>query len=73
MSLNCIKDFVFKLKYGFKGYPVSISDKSFRLDESLRFNLDGEETIQNTIQSFVSDKGLFVDVGANFGMHTLLA
>lgn len=45
----------------------------FRFDVSLRrWNFDGEEEVRDAILREVQKGDLAVDVGANFGMHTLI-
>lgn len=69
-----LKDGLFRLRHGFKGYPRTVRGIPFRLDESLRrFNTDGEEELQSALEKHLKPGSLFVDVGANFGLHSLLA
>lgn len=71
---DSVKTLVFRLLHGFRGYPRKIRGRMFRVDESLRrFHTDGEEAIQETLEKMVPVGGFFVDIGANFGLHTLLA
>ena len=72
--ISSLKDLAFKARYGFKGYPKYINGLPFRLDESLRrFDTQGEEEIFKIIEQRLSHGDTFIDVGANFGMHSLLA
>jgi FkbM family methyltransferase len=74
MIPESLKNGLFRLRHGFKGYPRTVRGVPFRLDESLRrFNTDGEEAIQSALESYLKPGSLFVDVGANFGLHSLLA
>jgi FkbM family methyltransferase len=67
------KDLLFRIRYGFKGCPLELRGRCFRFDESLRrFRTDGEEIIQKVIEARLPESGFFVDIGANFGLHTLL-
>lgn len=67
------KNQLFKLLYRGKGYPLSVCGRRLRFDESLRrFKTDSEATIQKVIEEFLPEAGFFVDIGANFGLHTLL-
>jgi FkbM family methyltransferase len=72
--IDTIKNHIFKVLHGGKGYPKQLRGHQLRFDESLRrFNVDGEEAIQEVIASRVPEGGFFVDIGANFGLHALLA
>lgn len=49
-------------------------DRSFRVNESLRrWRTDGEEAVMRVIRELLKPGDTFVDVGANFGLHTMLA
>jgi FkbM family methyltransferase len=72
--INTIKNNLFKVLHGGKGYPKQLRGRQLRFDESLRrFNVDGEQTIQEVLESRLTAGGFFVDIGANFGLHALLA
>ena len=67
------RDFVFRIRYGFRGAPVSIGGGSFRIDESLRrWNFGGEQEVQDALVQNLKPGDTAIDIGANFGMHTLL-
>ncbi len=71
--INIVKNFVFAARYGFKGFPIEIGSCSFRVDESLRrWNFDQEIEVRTCLESNVNLGDLAIDVGANFGMHTLI-
>lgn len=68
------RNLLFRCRYGFRGYPKAIRGIPFRLDESLRrIATDGEDAIQQTIEAYLKPGGSFADIGANYGLHTLLA
>jgi FkbM family methyltransferase len=74
MIPESLKNGLFRLRHGFKGYPRMVRGVRFRLDESLRrFKTDGEGEIQSALERHLRPGSLFVDVGANFGLHSLLA
>ena len=67
------KNFVFNVLYGGRGYPRRVGNMNFRFDVSLRrWNFEGEEEVREAILREVSHCDLAIDVGANFGMHTLI-
>lgn len=71
--LKQLKSFLFKVRHGFRGFPVSIGVQSFRVDESLRrWRFDSELQLQQLIQDRLRSGDTFVDIGANFGLHALL-
>lgn len=71
--VELVKNILFRIAYGFQGYPKQIYNSRFRIDESLRrFDNGGEDEIQKIIESYLGAGDTFVDVGANFGLHTLL-
>jgi hypothetical protein len=44
--IDTIKNNLFKVLHGGKGYPKQLRGRQLRFDESLRrFNVDGEQTI----------------------------
>lgn len=68
-----LKDLAFRVLHGFRGVPVRILGGRFRLDESLRrWRSEGEEQVLGTIDRILGAGDTFVDVGANFGLHTLV-
>jgi FkbM family methyltransferase len=71
--LNPLKNFVFRLRYGFRGVPLSFQGRILRLDESLRrWSPKAESEVQAVLCECLKPGDIFVDVGANFGLHTLL-
>lgn len=74
MNTANLRDFVFRLRHGFRGYPKELHGVAIRLDESLRrFNTGGEEAVQTVLESRLSAGDTYVDIGANFGLHAMLA
>ena len=72
-TLATIKNLLFRLRYGFRGVPITFQGRVLRLDESLRrWNPSGEKEVQAVICQHLRPGDVFVDVGANFGMHALL-
>jgi len=68
-----LRDFAFRLRYGFRGAPVDLLGRTFRLDESLRrWSAGSEEAVLRSIASILRPGDAFIDVGANFGFHTLV-
>src|SRR6266853_1172718 len=73
-TLATIKILLFRLRYGFRGVPITFQGRVLRLDESLRrWNPSAEREVQAVICQHLRPGDVFVDVGANFGMHALLA
>lgn len=69
-----LRDFIFRLRHGFQGIPFQIGDHIIRLDESLRrWDMDGEREIQNLLLRELQEGDVMLDIGANFGLHSLLA
>ncbi|MBD2156181.1 FkbM family methyltransferase [Leptolyngbya sp. FACHB-16] len=69
-----LRDSFFKLWYGFRGVPRTLGKHSVRFDESLRrWELEAEDVAIQAIQQYLHPGQVFVDVGANFGLHTLHA
>jgi FkbM family methyltransferase len=74
MSFSKSKDFIFKVLSGFKGVPFTINGSVIRLDESLRrWKFDSELDMLKYIGKGLGPDDIFVDIGANFGLHTLYA
>lgn len=74
MVLPSFKDSLFKLRYGFKGVPVQIGQQKIRLDESLRrWDISSEAAIHRILSEYLAPGNIFIDIGANFGLHTLYA
>ena len=72
-STASLKELFFKLRHGFRGYPRDVGARRFRFDESLRrWNFDGEEEVRQAISEHLPAAGTAIDIGANFGMHTLI-
>lgn len=68
-----LRELFFRVRYGFRGAPMQCLDRSFRVDESLRrWRTDGEEPVMRVIRELLQPGDTFVDVGANFGLHTML-
>lgn len=71
---NLVKKIFFQFFYLFKGVPFEIEGKKIRLDESLRrWNVITEKELQEALINNIKNGDVIVDVGANFGLHTLLA
>ena len=69
-----LRDFLFRLRYGFRGVPFKIGDRIIRLDESLRrWKFTGESQIQGLLAENLKSGDCVLDIGANFGQHSLLA
>ncbi len=72
-TITLLKDYLFRLRYGFKGVPQAVSGYEFRLDESLRrWKIEDEKELQDAIIENLKAGDTFIDIGANFGLHTLL-
>lgn len=73
VSIASLKEFFFKVLHGFRGYPRKVGTQNFRFDESLRrWNFDGEEEVRLAIFEHLDKDDTAIDIGANFGMHTLI-
>jgi FkbM family methyltransferase len=71
-TFSQLRDFLFRLRYGFRGVPVSCGDQVIRLDESLRrWDCQSEAQVQDVMRDLLRPGDCVVDVGANFGYHTL--
>ena len=69
-----LKTFLFKIRFLFKGYPKKFSGFNLLIDESLRrLNLGNEDDFVNHIIKFLPKDGVFIDVGANLGIHSIIA
>ncbi|HBE20261.1 MAG TPA: hypothetical protein DEG17_07890 [Cyanobacteria bacterium UBA11149] len=74
MILRSLRDLFFKVRYGFKGVPFKIGDKTIRLDESLRrWNIASESGVHQILADYLQPGDIFIDIGANFGLHSLYA
>jgi FkbM family methyltransferase len=72
--INIIKNLLFRVLHGFKGYPKTVHGIPLRFDESLRrFNAGGEEIVQSVLKERLKPGDTYVDIGANFGLHTMLS
>ena len=72
--IDPLKTFLFRCRYGFRGAPVQVHGETFFLDESLRrWKVAGEDWMLEVMQSRLCRGDDVVDVGANFGLHTLSA
>lgn len=73
-SFSALRTLVFRIRHGFRGYPGSLAGYLIRVDESLRrYQLDNEADVYEEIIARLPVGGLFVDVGANAGFHSILA
>lgn len=69
-----LKTFLFKIRYLFKGYPKKFSGFNLLIDESLRrLNLGNEDDFVSHIIKFLPKDGVFIDIGANLGIHSIIA
>jgi FkbM family methyltransferase len=74
MVSRSLRNLFFQFRYGFKGVPFSIVDQTIRLDESLRrWHVEAELTAHQILSNFLQMGDVFIDIGANFGLHTLYA
>jgi FkbM family methyltransferase len=72
-TTSAIRNFAFRVRHGFRGAPIEILGRGFRLDESLRrWGVGNEEPVLRAIAGLLRPGDAFVDVGANFGLHTLV-
>jgi FkbM family methyltransferase len=68
------KNFVFKFRHGFRGAPIALGGEVFRVDESLRrWDAAGEAWVFQKMAEILKPGDGFLDIGANFGFHTLFA
>jgi FkbM family methyltransferase len=73
MRAETLRNLLFRLRYGFRGVPFTCLGRAFRLDESLRrWRTDGEDGVMRVLVDSLRLGDVFVDVGANFGLHTIL-
>lgn len=69
-----LRNFIFRVRYGFRGVPIRIQNHDIRFDESLRrWNFQSESQVQELLIKHVRPGDCVVDVGANFGIHAMLA
>jgi FkbM family methyltransferase len=68
------KDFAFRIAHGFRGAPVLLDGETFRLDEGLRrWDARPEAPMFREMRASLRSGDTVVDVGANFGLHSLFA
>lgn len=68
-----LKDLFFALIYP-NGVPFIIQEQKIRLHRSLRrWNVYAEESLQKALVKYLQAGDIFIDIGANFGIHSLLA
>ena len=69
-----LKNLVFKFRHGFRGAPIALGGEVFRVDESLRrWDAAGEAWVFQKMAEILKPGDGFLDIGANFGFHTLFA
>jgi FkbM family methyltransferase len=69
-----LKNLVFKFRHGFRGAPIALGGEVFRVDESLRrWDASGEAWVFQKMAEILKPGDGFLDIGANFGFHTLIA
>tara|TARA_B100000242_G_scaffold292842_1_gene269246 strand:+ start:501 stop:1265 length:765 start_codon:yes stop_codon:yes gene_type:complete len=69
-----LKTFLYRIRFLFRGYPKEFSGFSFLIDESLRrLNLGNEDDFIRHMIKFLPKDGVFIDVGANLGIHSIIA
>ncbi|MEQ8384392.1 MAG: FkbM family methyltransferase [Coleofasciculus sp. A1-SPW-01] len=74
MFLRSIKNLFFKFRYRFKGIPFQIANYTLYFDESLRrWNMEVELAVHRILGRHLNPGHVFIDIGANFGLHTLYA
>lgn len=68
-----MRDLCFRAWHGGRGVPRRVGDCYFRFDESLRrWDLNQEAEVRDCIETNCTAGGVAIDIGANFGMHTLV-
>lgn len=71
--MNWMRDWYFRAMHLGRGVPRAVGKHQFRLDESLRrWDFDQESQIRDCVASNCQAGGTAIDIGANFGMHTLV-
>lgn len=71
---HLLKNLIFKIRYGFRGAPLILGGRIFRVDESLRrWNAQGEEWMFQQMRIHLKAGDDVIDIGANFGFHSLFA
>lgn len=72
-ALRNLRDLAFRVRFGFRGAPFRIQNHTIRLDESLRrWDASSEAHVQDILISELKPGDCLLDVGANFGLHSLL-
>jgi len=72
--IESFKNLLFKFRHGFRGAPISLGDEVFRVAESLRrWDASGEAWVFQKMVDILKPGDGFLDIGANFGFHTLFA
>ena len=73
-SFSRLRDFLFRVRYGFRGVPFKVGDYTLRFDERLRrWDMNVERAMHEMLAQSLSFGDTFIDVGANFGLHTIFA
>jgi FkbM family methyltransferase len=68
-----LRDFLFRVRHCFRGVPFRIAGRTIRIDESLRrWDMNGESEVQQTLINHLLPGDCMLDIGANFGIHSLL-
>lgn len=71
--MKSLRDWFFRSRYRGRGVPRIVGACRFRFDESLRrWDFDQEAEVRECIETNCKKGGAAIDVGANFGMHTLV-
>jgi len=72
--IESFKNLLFKFRHGFRGAPIALGGEVFRVDESLRrWDAAGEAWVFHKMAEILKPGDGFLDIGANFGFHTLCA
>ena len=72
--IESFKNLLFKFRHGFRGAPIALGGEVFRVDESLRrWDAAGEAWVFQKMAEILKPGDGFLDIGANFGFHTLFA
>src|SRR5688500_17917465 len=67
-----MKTLLFQLTTGFSGSTIQLNEEPVKLHESLRrWNADSEVAMFKAMKSSLKAGDCFLDIGANFGLHTL--
>ena len=69
-----LRHLAYRIRYRCRGVPFRICGQVIRLDETLRrWDVENESQIQLTLSNYLRPGDCVYDIGANFGLHTLLA